>query len=62
MRFVPPELNGRKIRQLVQQSFYFDVKGSATSAARKPAPAARPTSDPKVTSPMTLKPVVVTVP
>jgi hypothetical protein len=62
MRFVPPELNGRRIRQLVQQTFYFDVRGSAASTARKPAPQARPTADPSVRTPMVLRPVVVTIP
>jgi TonB family protein len=62
MRFVPADLNGRKVKQLVQEPFYFDVRGSAASAARKPAPRATPTSDPANRNPMTLRPIVVTVP
>ncbi len=62
MRFVPAEFNGRRVKQLVQQPFFFDVRGSAASAARKPAPAARPSSDPAVRNPMTLRPIVVAVP
>jgi TonB family protein len=62
MRFVPAQFNGRKVKQLVQQPFFFDVRGSAASAARKPAPAARPSSDPAVKNPMTLRPIVVAVP
>ena len=31
MRFVPAQFNGRKVKQLVQQPFFFDVRGSAAS-------------------------------
>jgi bla regulator protein blaR1 len=76
MRFVPPELNGRKVRQLVQQPYYFDavvradvanlqpkeVQGSPASASRKPAPVATPTTDPTNRNPMSLPPIVVKSP
>jgi TonB family protein len=62
MRFVPPELNGRRIRQLVQQTVYFDIRGSVTNSARRPAPPARPTTDASNRTPMPLRPIVVTVP
>ena len=62
MRFAAAEYNGRKVRQLVQQSFYFDLRGSAASGARKTPPAAKPTTDPTNRNPMPLRPVVVTVP
>lgn len=58
MRFQAPELNGRKIRQLVQQSFIFDP----TASARPLPPAARPTTDPTNRNPMPLKPIVVSRP
>ena len=61
-RFIPAEMNGRKVRQLVQQPFFFDVMGSPASAARKPPPEARPTSDSTNTNPMMLRPMVITVP
>ena len=60
MRFAPAELNGRKVRQLVQQIFFFDVAGSATSGTRKPVPTAVPTTDPANRNPMMLRPVVTT--
>ncbi len=76
MRFVAPELNGRRVRQLVQQPYYFDavvradvsnlqpkeVQGSPASASRKPAPAATPTTDPTNRNPMSLPPIVVKTP
>jgi bla regulator protein blaR1 len=62
MRFAAAEYNGRKARQLVQQTFYFDLRGSAASGARKAPPAAKPTTDPTNRNPMPLRPVVVTVP
>jgi TonB family protein len=55
MRFDPPALNGRKIRQLVQQSFVFDPRGATSAAAQ----VARPTSDPTNRNPMPLRPIVV---
>ncbi len=55
MRFDPPRLNGRKIRQLVQQSFVFDPQG-ATSALTQ---VARPTTDPTNRNPMPLRPIVI---
>ncbi len=61
MRFVSPELNGRKIRQLVQQQFFFDVAGSASSATRKPFVTPTPTTDPTNRNPMSLPPLVITV-
>jgi TonB family protein len=62
VRFIPAQMNGRKIRQLVQEPFFFDLKGSPASAARKPAPAARPTSDSTNQNVMMLRPMVVAVP
>jgi TonB family protein len=55
MRFDPPAFNGRKVRQLVQQTFVFDPRG-ATSA---PTQVARPTTDPTNRNPMPLRPIVV---
>jgi TonB family protein len=60
MRFLPAEMKGRKVRQLVQQAFFFDMKGSAASAARKRPAEGRPTMDSTNTNPMTLRPMVVT--
>ncbi|MGQ0649300.1 MAG: energy transducer TonB [Gemmatimonadaceae bacterium] len=61
MRFVPPEMNGRKVRQLVQQPYYyFEIAGSAAGATRKAPPMARPTSDPANRNPMPLQPIFVT--
>lgn len=54
MRFDPPRLNGRKIRQLVQQSFVFDPRG-----ATAPTQVARPTTDPTNRNPMPLRPIVI---
>ena len=62
MRFAPATLNGRAVRQLIQQPFFFDVRGSAASAARKPMPASTPTSDSTNRNPMRLRPIVSTVP
>jgi TonB family protein len=52
MRFSPPQFNGKKIRQLVQQSFIFDQ-----SSGPPAAPQARPTTDPTNRNPMPLKPI-----
>jgi TonB family protein len=54
MRFEPPEMNGRKIRQLVQQTFVFDPDGSSP-----PAQTVRPTTDPTNRNPMPLRPIVI---
>ncbi|HVT38716.1 MAG TPA: M56 family metallopeptidase [Gemmatimonadaceae bacterium] len=42
MRFVPAEVRGRKVRQLVQQPFVFAIAGSAGSAAGKSQQVIRP--------------------
>jgi TonB family protein len=60
MRFAPAELNGRKVRQLVQQLFFFNIADSPASKARKPAPVAVPSSDPANRNPMMLSAVVIT--
>jgi TonB family protein len=54
MRFNPPALNGKRIRQLVQQSFVFDPTGSATPVSQ----VAQPTTDPSNRNPMPLRPIV----
>ncbi len=58
MRLVPAALNGRKVRQLVQQAFIFDPRGTP----RTPPPAPRPTTDPTNRNPMPLRTIVVSVP
>ena len=54
MRFDPPELNGKKIRQLVQQAFIFDPRG-----ADPPTVTAKPTTDPTNRNPMPLRSIVI---
>jgi hypothetical protein len=61
MRFVPAEVAGRKVRQLVQQAFVFAVAGSETSAARK-ADVAGSMGSPDPRSVWQLAPVMITVP
>jgi TonB family protein len=53
MRFNPPQLNGKNVRQLVQQSFIFDESSSSVP----PSAQIRPTTDPTNRNPMTLKPI-----
>lgn len=53
MRFNPASLNGRKVRQLVQQSFIFDQSGASRQAL-----VARPTTDPTNRNPMPLQPII----
>jgi TonB family protein len=45
MKFLPAEVNGRKVRQLARQTFLFVVKGSADAAERNRAAQARVASD-----------------
>ena len=60
MRFVPPEVNGRKVRQLVQQPFLFKLASETTGTLREiEAPAARPTADSTNRNPMTLRSIVI---
>jgi TonB family protein len=41
MKFIPAEVNGRKVRQLAQQTFLFNVQGSADADDRFRAAQAR---------------------
>lgn len=66
MRFVPAEMNGRKVRQLVQQPFVFAIAGkdSATSptvVARSEAPSDIPSALPRLPLPLTPAPRAGTV-
>jgi TonB family protein len=45
MKFLPADMNGRKVRQLVRQTFLFIVQGSADAAERNRAAQARVASD-----------------
>jgi beta-lactamase regulating signal transducer with metallopeptidase domain len=60
MRFTPAEYNGRRVRQLVQQTFVFRMLDSERSAARVVRdPVGRPTSDPNNRNPMPLPSLVI---
>ena len=58
--FAAPTFEGRKVRQLVQQSWFFDISGGTAGLQRAPAALALPSTDPSVRAPMLLSPVVTT--
>jgi TonB family protein len=59
-RFTPASLNGRKIRQLVEQPVYFDIVDGPAKLIRPPEPRAVATPDPAVRAPMRLGAIVIT--
>ena len=59
-RFAPASLNGRKIRQLVEQPVYFDIVDGKAKQTRPPEPRAVATPDPAVRAPMRLGAMVIT--
>lgn len=59
-RFTPATLNGRKIRQLVEQPVYFDMVDGTAKTTRAPEPRAVATEDPAVRAPMRLGAIVIT--
>lgn len=60
LRFSPATMNGRKVRQLVEQPIYFDMVDGSAKASRPPARRAVPTTDPTVRAPMVLGAIVIT--
>lgn len=62
MNFVPAEVGGRKVKQLVQQPFLFDVSGSKASASRPPSAEPGSCSSPDSRGVWRLSVIVVTVP
>ncbi|MBC7897433.1 MAG: M56 family metallopeptidase [Cytophagaceae bacterium] len=59
-RFAAPTSGGRKVRQLVQQAFYFDMAKGAAKAVRPRPPVSRASSDPTIRAPMHLRAVITT--
>jgi hypothetical protein len=48
LRFVPAEVGGRKVRQLVQQSFIFSIEAPAPADQARPRPTPPPPAQPAV--------------
>jgi TonB family protein len=62
MNFVPAEVGGKKVSELVQQPFFFDVQGSKASASRRQPVESGSCSSPDSRGVWRLRPIVITAP